>query len=206
MTVYVEQLNQTGFPSGIPGDAYSGIAEDGGVAPSYLIRSAYQGSTVSVDLKFTVQYPDSMDPLGLLMIDVPVTEVTCLTDASSVGITIVRKPETPTDSLSETFTLAGTYVNVFPNEYYKFKMEDLQELVLPALNSEDYLALFDYNPPPTKHIVKSYSFLVKWDASIDGMGLPLAAGEETVTLTQNIYWNYYTSMATFNQVLATGKV
>lgn len=204
MTVYVDFLNLSGFPSGIPGDAYAGIGEDGGVLPSYLMPSAYQGSTVSVDIKFTVKYPDSSDPLGELMVSVPVKSVTALTNVTPIGMSFVKL--TDTDPLSETHRFSGTYTNVFLDEYYKFKMRDLQEKVLPAINNEDYLALFDYNPPPTKHILKSYQFLVEWDSSLDGLGIPIPSGEETITITQNLYWNYSTSIATFQQVLSTGEL
>jgi hypothetical protein len=55
MAILIDKLNMSGFPSGIPGDAYAGISEDGGAPSQLLIPSVYQGSTFSIDLKFTVK-------------------------------------------------------------------------------------------------------------------------------------------------------
>lgn len=192
MAVVITKLNMSGFPSGIPGDAYAGITEDGGAPSQLLIPSVYQGSTFSIDIKFEVKEIISETEFEFL----PVISVT---PTAVSGITQTILPDS--DPLSVTIRVSGTLTGVFPDEYYNFLMRDLQVRTLPAINSEDYIAVVEYHAPATKHVEKTYSFNVVWGAGLLGM-----AGSSTITITQNVYWNYSVSINTFTAVLATGEI
>jgi hypothetical protein len=188
MAAVIEKSNMSGFPSGIPGDAYAGITEDGGSPSQLLIPSVYQGSTWAIDLKFKIKELLMSEEYEFL----PVTSVTPLTAVTGI---------TQTQIGNDTVRLSGTLLNVFPDEYYNFLMRDLQIRTLPAINSEDYLAVVEYHAPATKHVEKTYSFNVVW-----GPGIEALAGNANFTITQNVYWNYSVSIGTFTAVLATGEI
>lgn len=187
MAAIVTQSNMSGFPGGVPGDNYNSI---GILDRSFYLDSAYQGSTISVNLGFTVQEPGLLNSIETF----PVISVTpTFTNINGLVPTILS---------SSSVRISGTIINVFGDEYYNFLMRTLQTRTLPAINSEDYLALIEYHPPATKEVLRNYGFTVVY-----GPGSALSPGGSlTVTMSQYIYWNYYVSLNTFQTTLATGEI
>jgi hypothetical protein len=197
MSLFITYSEMTGFPGGIPGDYYNSFAENSGGPggessggpPQTLIQSVYQGSTYSVKISF--KGPNPLDPPGTENPTyVDATDVSCSTNVTPYGLSIVK---TSPNSL----VLSGTATNVFDNEYYAFLLKNLQVVVLPAINNEEYLSVVKYNVPDTKETSKSYSVTVTY---------PDVTGSiiETVNLQQYFYWNYSVSLATFSQTVSKG--
>ena len=185
----------TGFPGDIPGDYYNNFSVGGGPngesnsVPQTLLQSVYQGSTYSVKISF--KGPNPLDPPETEHPTyVDATDVSCSTNLSAFGLSIVK---TSPNSL----VLSGTASNVFPNEYYAFLLKNLQVVVLPAINNEEYLSVVKYNVPEPKETSKNYLITVTY---------PGVTGSivENVTLEQYFYWNYGVSIAAFTQAVSKG--
>jgi len=196
MTLRITYSDMTGFPVDIPGDYYTSFsitaAESGGTGgpPQTLIPSVYQGNTYSVKISF--EGPNPLDPPGTeTPTYVNATNVSCSTDVSAYGLSIVK---TSANSL----VLSGTATNVFENEYYQFLLKNLQLAVLPAINNSEYLSVVRYNPPTTKETSKAYSVTVTYPGPTE---TPIV---ESVNLEQYFYWNYTVSIAAFTQAVSKG--
>lgn len=199
MSLIITYSEMSGFPEGIPGDYYSSFDSGGGGGPGggseangppkTLIKSVYQGSTYSVKISFKGPNPlDPPDPVTPTYVDA--TDVSCSTDISAFGLSIVK---TSPNSL----VLSGTASNVFPNEYYQFLLKNLQVVVLPAINNEEYLSVVKYNTPEPKETSKTYTVTVTYP---DITGSIVAS----VNLEQYFYWNYGVSIAAFTQAVSKG--
>lgn len=198
MSLIVTYSEMTGFPGYIPGDYYNSFDSGGGdhgsggnAVPQTLLQSVYQGSTYSVKISFKGPNPND-PPNAQTRTYVDATDVSCSTDLSSYGLSIVK-------TSPNSMVLSGTATNVFPNEYYSFLLKNLQVVVLPAINNEEYLSVVKYNTPEPKETSKNYVFTVTYPGGLFGASIV-----ESITLQQYFYWNYYTSIATFRQAVSKG--
>lgn len=196
MYITIDQLNPVGIPSGIPGDDRAGILEDGGVIPSNILYSVYQGSTFSIDIKFSVVYPGifETDPTEYA----PIISVVPVSDVTDINLSFTVLSE-------DTIRISGTPVGVFPGEYYTFLMSDRTTAILPPINNRDYLALIDYTPPSITNTSRDYKFHVVWGELIGSLN-GVSAGEADFTVTQNFYFNYSISIQSFEISLSKGKL
>lgn len=196
MYITIEQISSSGIPSNIPGDDRAGILEDGGVIHSNILYSVYQGSTFSIDIKFKVVYTGILeaDPIEYA----PIISVTPMSDVSDINLSFTVLSQ-------DTVRISGTAVGVFPGEYFKFLMSDRTIAVLPPINNRDYLALIDYNPPDTTNTSRTYVFHLVWGELIGSLN-GASAGESDFSLIQNFYFNYDTSIQSFETSLSKGKL
>lgn len=96
--------------------------------------------------------------------------------------------------------LQGPAVDVFIDQYYKFKMVDFTEQILPANTQQQFLGIIEYNMPNPTYIMASYPFTVTLPA---GPGVP-ANTIETISLNQWFYWRYQVAVANIASANARG--
>lgn len=182
----ITQLNVSGFSA----------PQDEAVDSTY-VSSAYEVlDNFSVDIKFEGKYLDTTDPLA----DPPVytyanaTNVTSTFDWASIGLTY-SKPNV------YTIRLTGPGMNVFPNQFYKFKMVDGTEQVLQADTTEPFFSLIQYQMPTPTYTKKTYPVAVTIPADpILGGG----ATTENINLYQWFYWRYQVAKANIAAARARG--
>lgn len=187
MTVRVTKSNESGFSSP-PGDQYVGIADP--LQQQFYLQSVYEGVTFSADLVFEGVYTDVAT--GLLTY-LPATNVTFGTPDSGITITKLN---------NNTVRVTGPYSNPFPSTFYRFKMADYSEKILPANTTEDWIALLEYNPPTPTFIEKTFNLTVTIPPD------PVLGGNptnEVVTMHGWVYWSYGTARNSVISLAAQGE-
>ena len=190
--IVVTQSNITGF-SAVSPDPISILTEEGfgALAAATYLPSIYQGATISIDLKFDIEYIGALDIVeGIL----PAESVTSYFNFSSHGLTT-------TYISNNLIRIAGTYVNAFTDEYYSFVLNDMSVVTLPATTNVDFLALVEYNMPNPVTIKNEYLF--------DAVGrTDFASPTPTSTVSgemfQWVVWNYVPTVSTVLNLVTEG--
>lgn len=119
------------------------------------------------------------------------------------------------DAIGITFTklsasrvrLTGPSRDVFANQYYRFKLADLTEQVLPFDTTESFLSLTQYQMPQPTSILLEYLFEADFPGATvpgAGIGLPFPPSTESITMYQWHYWNYYVAYAAIKDINSRG--
>lgn len=185
MTVRITKSNESGFASP-PGDQLAGITDP--LQLQLYLQSVYEGSAFSVDLFFEGVYTDVAGAVTYQ----PATNVTF---SASDGLIFTKLN-------NSTVRVSGPYSNPFPSTFYRFKMADYTEKVLPANTTEKWIGLIEYNPPSPTFIEKTFNFTVTIPAD------PLVGGQpttETITMRQWVYWTYASARSTVISLAAQGE-
>ena len=96
----------------------------------------------------------------------------CLTDLSNIGVTVTKL------STNE-FVLSGIYSGVFQGSKYIFVMRDGSIKELPIGSNEDYRALVEYSPPPSKRNDVQILF-----------DLEFSTASELANITQSVHFSF----------------
>jgi hypothetical protein len=178
MTLRITQANVSGFTGDsevIPVDPEEG---------QFYIPSAVELFDVfSIDLIFEGVYVDPIDPL--IVSYQYATDVRSTFDWDSIGITFTKLND-------YTVRLTGPAENVFTNQYYRFKMTDYTEQVLPADTELPYFGLIRYQMPIPTIIMKTYPF--EADLPADALSLAPATTEE-FNMFQWMFWRFQVALA-----------
>lgn len=174
---------------GFPGIQTRHVDPEGYGMPNTMLDAVYEnGDYFSVDVTF--RSPTTVQD-GITYSPIIITELSGQTNID--GITVVKKSD-------DTITISGSPSNVFTDAFYEFKMKDGSIKKLPANTEEAYLSITRWSPPSTKILEDvPYSISLKYKVQGD-----TAVNEETVTLLQDIYWNYTLSMRSFKTFLSKG--
>jgi hypothetical protein len=97
--------------------------------------------------------------------------------------------------------LTGPGTNVFPGQFYKFKMVDLSEQVLQADTTEPFLSLIQYKMPSPTYTMKTYPFVATIPPDLILGGSPTV---ENVDMKQWFYWRYQVATANIASIRARG--
>jgi len=106
---------------------------------------------------------------------------------------------------TDTINVKGTPVNVFKDEVFRFLFDDKSERNLPPTNTEDWKTIVKWAKPSKNEETVVYSFIVEHDENPTAV-VPIEAGTDTVTLSQNIAWKFDPSLAYFQDLITKGKV
>jgi len=182
MTLRITKTNVSGF-----------TADQGEAVDQTYVNSAYEFlDAFSIDLVFEGVYPDTVNPEILTYQNA--TNVTSTFDWASIGLTF-SKPN------AYTVRLVGPATNVFPGQFYKFKMADLSEQVLPPTTTEPFLSLIQYKMPTPTYTMKTYPFVVTIPPDLILGGLPTT---ENVDMKQWFYWRYQVASANIASIRTRG--
>jgi hypothetical protein len=182
MTLRITKTNVSGF-----------TATQEEVVNQTYVNSAYEFlDAFSIDLVFEGVYPDAVDPLILTYQNA--INVTSTFDWASIGLTF-SKPN------AYTVRLTGPGTNVFPGQFYKFKMVDLSEQVLQADTTEPFLSLIQYKMPSPTYTMKTYPFVATIPPDLILGGSPTV---ENVDMKQWFYWRYQVATANIASIRARG--
>lgn len=182
MTLRITKLNASGFTA--PQDQ---------AADQTYVNSAYENiDNFSIDIMFEGVYPDAVDPLIVTYQNA--TNVTSTFNWASIGLTMT-KPN------AYTVRLTGPGMNVFTDQYYKFKMADLSEKVLQADTTEPFLSIIRYKMPSVSYVMKTYPFTVTIPADLILGG---SATTENVDMKQWFYWKYSVAAANIASIRSRG--
>ena len=208
MTLRITKLNASGFT------ATQLEVVDG---EQTYIDSAFEAFDVfSVDLKFEGAYAEySPIPEEATYVYANAIDVTSSFNWSSIGITY-SKPN------AYTVRLVGPATNVFPGQFYKFKLADYSEQVLPADTTQAFFGLTQYQMPSPTYTMQTYPFTITIPKAIvtSGAGqiayesgpyydaggnlIPSKVSVETVDMKQWFYWRYQAAVANINAINARG--
>jgi len=152
--ISITQSNKSGFVS-VPGDPLAAISEDGEDAElfSNYLDTVFDGATWSVDVEFVNNLPDEAVGEEVTYTPEECVDVRVGFDWSEFSLNFTKLNNTK-------FRLAGPSANVFPNEFYKFKMADYTEQVLPPSVEEPFFSLIQYQMPQPVSTLKDYDFTV----------------------------------------------
>lgn len=190
----ITQANISGFSA--PNDQGSG---------ELILPSAYEAvDNFSVDIIFEGMYEvitaGEIDPNTGLPGESTVsyvyqyaTDVTSAYDWNALGI-VFSKPN------AYTVRLTGPAETVFPNQFYKFKMTDYSEQILPADTTEPFFGLIHYQMPSPTFTMKNYPFAVTIPTTY-GSGSTVV---ENTSMTQWFYWKYQVAIANIAAITARG--
>ena len=179
MTVRITQTNVSGFT----GDGEL-VPVDPLQAQFYIPSAVELIDNFSIDLIFEGEYPDPVDPL--IVTYQYATDVRSSFDWSSIGLTFTKLND-------YTVRLTGPATDVFTNQYYRFKMTDYTEQVLPADTELPFFGLIRYQTPNPTIIMKTYPFEVDLPAGAV-IGGP-AASTESFNMFQWFSWRFQVALA-----------
>lgn len=185
--VTVVLSNETGFSGGIPSDAYSFITDP--ILLSRAIKSAWEGTTISVDIEYTAEADDGTGN----NVVANVSHNSSSYDFESIGLTY-------TATSNSTATISGTTSNLFPGAYYRFRMPDGTFKVLPPDTTEDFYALVEYNMPTPTSREETYTVTI----TVEAAGIE-PKQNVTIDLTEWHYWKYQSAVAAVKDLVARGK-
>lgn len=169
------------------------------------LPAAYEAvDNFSVDIIFEGKYelitPGEVDPVTglpgestLSYLYEYATNVTSSYDWASLGI-VFSKPN------AYTVRLTGPAETVFPNQFYKFKMTDYSEQILPADTTLPFFGLIHYQMPSPTYTMKTYPFAVTIPSAY-GSGSTVV---ENTSMDQWFYWKYQVAMANIAAITARG--
>lgn len=188
----ITQANISGFSA--PNDQGSG---------ELILPSAYEAvDNFSVDIIFEGKYEQIdtvVDPQTgessstVSYVYQYATDVTSSYDWNALGI-VFSKPN------AYTVRLTGPAETVFPNQFYKFKMTDYSERILPADTTEPFFGLIHYQMPSPTFTMKTYPFAVTIPATY-GSGSTVV---ENTSMDQWFYWKYQVAVANIAAITARG--
>jgi hypothetical protein len=188
MTIRITQANISGFTG------YEVAPPDPPETAQYFMPSAMELLDVfTIDLIVEGVYPDLMDPEAVTY--QYATDVRSLFDFSTIGITY-SKPN------AYTVRLVGPANNIFTNQYYKFKMTDYSEQILPPNTELPFFGLIEYKMPNPTSILKTFSF----EADIPADPLNPLTQEETVQfdMSQWFFWDFEVAESNIASITARG--
>lgn len=211
MTLRITKLNASGFTA---------TQNEVVVGDQTYIDSAYESiDAFTVDIKFEGAYQEYADPAAPpaepTYVYANAVDVTSTFNWNSFGITY-SKPN------AYTVRLVGPGVNVFVNQFYKFKLADYSEQILPADTTQSFFGLTHYQMPSPTYIMQTYPFTVTIPKHIVASMLgeqPYESGPyydafgnlitskisvESVDMKQWFYWRYQVAMANIAAANARG--
>lgn len=174
MTIRITRVNVSGFT----GDAEL-VPTDPEQAQFYVPSAVESIDNFSIDLVFEGVYTDPLNPYRY------VTDVRSTFNWSSIGITFTKLN-------AYTIRLTGPAANVFTNQYYRFKMTDYSEQVLPADTELPFFGLIRYQMPNPTITMKTYPFEV--DVPPDPL-IPGSGYTESFNMFQWISWRFQVALA-----------
>jgi hypothetical protein len=184
MTIRITQANISGFT------ADSEMLPEDPEEAQFFIPSAFEAlDNFSIDLIVEGVFPDPMDPEGVIY--EYATNVRSSVDWEAIGITY-SKPN------PYTVRLAGPATNIFIDQFYRFKMTDYSEKVLPANTEERFFGLIQYQMPNPTFIMKTFLF----DA--DFSDNPLDLQTEQFSMYQWFFWRYEVAEANITAIMERG--
>jgi len=186
--VIVSFSNESGFPIGeIPEDAYNSITDP--ILLSRAVKSAWEGSTISVDITYTAEADDGTGN----NVVANVTSHSCSYDFAAIGLTYTK-------TSSSTAKISGKTANLFPGAYYRFRMLDGTFKILPPDTTEDFFALVEYNMPTPTSREETYPVTI----SVDAAGIE-PKQNVSINLTEWHYWKYQSAVAAVKDLVSRGK-
>ena len=173
-------------------DYYTNTALVDPVLAAKTIPSTATSSQVDFNIAIT---GDALDPAGAYVVN------------SAVLVSV------PAVETGLSFTVVnGTTVRIqgglsgMTGEYYRFLLRDRTLANLSPSNTEDWVAITKWNPPPTPwEKVGVYTFTVNYDFTDAITMVPLTNQTATFEVIQYSYWNYTPALAAFKQLVLQGE-
>jgi len=187
MTLRITQANVSGFS----GDSEL-VPIDPEQAQFYIPSAVELLDNFSIDLIVEGVYGDPSDPM--LVTYQYATDVRSSFDWASIGMTFTKiNPYT--------VRLTGPATNVFTNQYYRFKMADYTEQVLPADTELPFFGLIRYQMPNPTIIMKTFPFEADTPAGIVG---GTTSSTEEFDMFQWFSWRFQVALANIAAANARG--
>ena len=186
--VTVVLSNESGFPTGeIPSDEYNFITDP--ILLSRALKSAWEGSTISVDITYTAEADDGTGN----NVVANVSHNSSSYDFGAIGLAY-------TVTSNNTARISGKTANLFPGSYYRFRMPDGTFKILPPDTTEDFYALVEYKMPNPIRRQETYPVTI----TVEAAGIE-PKQNVTIDLTEWHYWKYNSAVATVKDLVARGK-
>jgi len=182
LAIKIVKSNASGFPVPAIPSRYNDT--EGVTAPVNVLEGVYENAgAFSVDI--TIQEEDLSGEVPVY-VNVPVTQV--ISSNPPFGITISKQ--------GSNIRISGSPSKIFTDSFYQFAMKDRSIKILPANTTEPTFGLIRWSPPSTK-IAYDVPYVINFKYSSNGIEIP-----ETITILQDIYWDYGVAITEFSNVLA----
>ena len=182
MAIKIVKSNASGFPVPAIPSRYNDT--EGVTAPVNVLEGVYENAgAFSVDI--TIQEEDLSGEVPVY-VNVPVTQV--ISSNPPFGITISKQ--------GSNIRISGSPSKIFTDSFYQFAMKDRSIKILPANTTEPTFGLIRWSPPSTK-IAYDVPYVINFKYSSNGIEIL-----ETITILQDIYWDYGVAITEFSNVLA----
>ena len=188
MAIRITQANVSGF-TGVSGGA---TPEEPEQAQFFIPATVELLDAFTIDLIVEGIYADPLNPEAVTY--KYATDVRSLFNWASLGVT-VTKPN------AYTIRLVGPASGIFVNQFYRFKMADLTEKVLPANTTEPFLGLIQYQMPSPTFILRTFNFEADLPADTVTM---TPATTEGFTMSQWYSWRFQAAEANIAAINARG--
>ena len=186
--VIVSFSNESGFPIGeIPEDEYNFITDP--ILLARAVKSAWEGPTISVDITYTGEADDGTGN----NVVANVSHNSSSYDFTSIGLTY-------TVTSNNTARISGKTANLFPGQYYRFRMPDGTFKILPPETTEDFFALVEYNMPTPTSREETYPVNI----TVEAAGIE-PKQNVSINLTEYHYWKYQSAVAAVKDLVSRGK-
>jgi hypothetical protein len=187
LALRIVKSNAVGFPVPAIPSRYNDIEGTG--LPANALEGAYEdGGQFSIDIGIQLGIGIGEE---ITYSDVPVTSIVN-TNAPS-GISISKN--------GDKIRISGSPTQVFTDSFYQFVMKDNTLKVLPSNTTEPILAVVRWSPPSTKILYDvPYVITFKYMNNLNQQE------QETITILQDVYWNYIPALQGFAVALAKGTI
>ena len=187
MALRIVKSNASGFPVPAIPSRYNDI--EGAGMPANALEGAYEdGGQFSIDIGIQLGIGIGEE---IIYSDVPVTSI--VNSNAPSGISISKN--------GDKIRISGSPTQVFTDSFYQFVMKDNTLKVLPSNTTEPILAVVRWSPPSTKIL-----YDVPYVISFKYMNNLNQQEQETITILQDVYWNYIPALQGFAATLAKGTI
>jgi hypothetical protein len=185
--IKIVKSNGSGFPIPAIPSRYNDV--EGAGAPVNVLEGVYEdGGQFSIDIGIQFGIAAGEE---ITYSDVPVTSI--VNNNAPSGISIRKN--------GDKIRISGSPTRVFTDSFYQFLMKDKTLKVLPNDTTEPILAVVRWSPPSTKILYDvPYVITFKYMNNLN------QEEQETITILQDVYWNYIPALQGFAAALAKGTL
>ena len=205
--VYIYELEIAQTPVNVPYiDGDNRPTDDTG---NTVLYSVYASTSFTIDLQFTLYQIDAADPLSKTA--VPIGELDYELTGGYNGITFNLLDSLPTENprVRVSGSISGGSINIAENYRFVLDQETYPQVITtPQQVPNDFLAIVQWYPP----FIPNGYFLISPNQSTGGYIFTARSttnpsqNNDTVTMTQHVYWNYNPSIVAFKQLVSQGIV
>jgi len=205
--VYIYELEIAQTPVNVPYiDGDNRPTDDTG---NTVLYSVYASTSFTIDLQFTLYQIDEANPLSKTAVQIGELDYGLTGGYTGIAFTLLDSLPAENPRIRVSGSISGGSINIVENYRFVLDQETYPQVTTTSNQiPNNFLAIVQWYPP----FIPNGYFLISPNQSTGGYNFTAKStinpsqNNDTVTMTQYVYWNYNPSITAFKQLVAQGKV